>query len=495
MSPRLDAVSNGAATTTASLNAWDSGGWRRRVTRQSACAAALIASDSAAFGISAATAWLVAVSGPLALPEHIGRPAAALQVIQSGFASIFIMGGLLAYFMAQGHYRQRLPFWRELQQVLTAVLFALLCNSLTEFAFKTDASRMMVLGTWVLLPVVLVGLRQLTRRLLSDAGLWQIRAVIVGRGAAAERVAGALTSERNLGYTVVGIANPAATARSPAHRPWTHLLRQHRADLLIIAPEADQTFERSRNEALVRERVPFAVMPQAEGLPVSGCVQTYFFRHDLVMLSYRNNISQPMARAAKMALDLAGAAGLVLFVSPVLLAIAVMVKLDGGPVLFAHPRVGAGGRSFRCLKFRSMRVDSADVLDNLLQTDSNAAVEWAATQKLRRDPRVTRIGAWLRKTSLDELPQLFNVLRLEMSLVGPRPIVDDELRHYGEDIAYYYETRPGLTGLWQVSGRSDTSYRQRVQLDTWYVKNWTLWHDIAILAKTVPAVLNRTGAV
>lgn len=493
MSPRLDTVANGAVTT-ASLSGWNSSGWRRQVTRQSACAAALIASDSAAFGVSAATAWLVAVFGPLAMPQLAGRPAAAMQVIQSGIASVFILGGLLAYFMAQGHYRRRLPFWRELQQVLTAVLFALLCNSLVEFAFKTDASRAMVLGTWILFPAALVALRQLTRRLLSDAGLWQIRAIIVGRGAAAERVAKALTSERNLGYTVVGIANPAATP-SPAHRPWTRLLQQHRADLLIIAPEVDQTFDRSRNEALVRERVPFAVMPQAEGLPVSGCVQTYFFRHDLVMLSYRNNISQPVARAAKMALDLVGAASLVLFVSPVLLTIAAAVKLDGGPVFFAHSRIGAGGRRFRCLKFRSMRVDSVALLDNLLQTDEGAAVEWAATQKLRHDPRVTRIGAWLRKTSLDELPQLFNVLRLEMSLVGPRPIVESELGHYGDDIAYYYETRPGLTGLWQVSGRSDTSYRQRVQLDTWYVKNWTLWHDIAILAKTVPAVLNRTGAV
>ena len=108
---------------------------------------------------------------------------------------------------------------------------------------------------------------------------------------------------------------------------------------------------------------------------------------------------------------------------------------------------------------------------------------------------MTKVGAFLRKTSLDELPQLLNVLRLEMSLVGPRPIVDAELPHYGENITYYYETRPGLTGLWQVSGRSDTTYQQRVQLDTWYVKNWTLWHDIAILAKTVPAVLDRKGAL
>jgi undecaprenyl-phosphate galactose phosphotransferase len=118
-----------------------------------------------------------------------------------------------------------------------------------------------------------------------------------------------------------------------------------------------------------------------------------------------------------------------------------------------------------------------------------------ATQKLRNDPRITWIGRLLRSTSLDELPQLLNVLRLEMSLVGPRPIVRSEVPRYAADITYYYETRPGLTGLWQVSGRSDTSYERRVQLDTWYVKNWTIWHDLAILAKTLPAVLKRRGAV
>lgn len=210
---------------------------------------------------------------------------------------------------------------------------------------------------------------------------------------------------------------------------------------------------------------------------------------------YDRTYSRPLARALKVLLDLFGAASLIMILSPLLLAIAVMVKLDGGPVFYAHPRVGAGKRRFRCLKFRSMARDSDAMLEHVLRTDPVAALEWSATQKLRNDPRVTRIGGFLRKTSLDELPQLFNVLRLEMSLVGPRPIVEKEIEHYGDNIAYYYATRPGLTGLWQVNGRSGTSYRRRVQLDKWYVRHWTLWQDIVILAKTVPAVLKRTGAV
>ena len=211
--------------------------------------------------------------------------------------------------------------------------------------------------------------------------------------------------------------------------------------------------------------------------------------------AYRYFPPPPSSKIGKVLIDLIGALSLILVMSPLLLAIAAMVKLDGGPVFYAHPRIGSGKCRFRCLKFRSMKPDSAGMLEHVLRNDAAAAVEWATTRKLRNDPRITRIGAFLRKTSLDELPQLLNVLRLEMSLVGPRPIVDDEIEHYGDDVAYYYATRPGLTGLWQVNGRSNTTYKQRVQLDTYYVENWTLWQDFVILARTVPAVLKRTGAV
>ncbi len=199
-------------------------------------------------------------------------------------------------------------------------------------------------------------------------------------------------------------------------------------------------------------------------------------------------------RAFKLGFDLALAALLLVLLSPAMLVIALLVRRDGGPALFGHTRVGLDGRPFKCLKFRSMMVGADGVLRKLLAEDQQVAKEWRETQKLRQDPRITHIGAWLRKTSLDELPQLINVLRLEMSLVGPRPIVMAEVERYGDDIAYYFYTRPGVTGLWQVSGRNDTSYQQRVHLDRCYVKNWTLWHDLTILARTVPVVLQRRGA-
>ncbi len=167
---------------------------------------------------------------------------------------------------------------------------------------------------------------------------------------------------------------------------------------------------------------------------------------------------------------------------------------DGGPVLFAHRRVGRDGKYFHCLKFRSMAVDAERRLADLLAQDPDARAEWARDHKLRNDPRVTRLGLFLRRSSLDELPQLINVLRGEMRLVGPRPIVEGEVVKYGRRFRHYCAVKPGITGLWQVSGRNDTSYRTRVAMDCVYAKSHSLGLDLAVMAYTIPAVLTRRGS-
>ena len=200
------------------------------------------------------------------------------------------------------------------------------------------------------------------------------------------------------------------------------------------------------------------------------------------------------SRAVKRAVDAAGALAMIVLLSPIMLLIAALVAMGGGPVLFGHERLGFGGRAFRCLKFRTMVPNAAEVLSDLLARDPAAAREWATTQKLRNDPRITRLGKFLRKTSLDELPQLWNIVVGEMSLVGPRPIVQSEAERYGSYIDYYYAVRPGLTGLWQVRGRSTTSYAARIEMDVEYVSSRSVGKDIKILFETVPAVLRRSGA-
>jgi len=195
------------------------------------------------------------------------------------------------------------------------------------------------------------------------------------------------------------------------------------------------------------------------------------------------------------AFDIIIALAAILFTAPLLIMISLGVKLhDGGPALFGHRRVGRGGRTFTCMKFRSMVVDAEARLASLLAADSGAREEWSTDFKLRHDPRITPLGEFLRRSSLDELPQLFNVLRGDMSIVGPRPIVHSEAARYGARYESYCAVRPGITGLWQISGRNDVSYRRRVAMDAVYARSKCLSWDIKILLLTVPAVFLAKGS-
>jgi undecaprenyl-phosphate galactose phosphotransferase len=350
--------------------------------------------------------------------------------------------------------------------------------------------RAVMVAVALLLPPAVLAVRTLARVALEKAGLWRIPIIVVGEGAWAAEAAEILRRKQGRGYRVVAEL-PAPLGESlDAARRW---LRLHDAQLVVLAAEAGEDTA-PLAAAMMRACVPFAVLRRPDGAPTAGCWESRLDGEGLKLAGYRNNLRRPCARALKIGFDLFIAVGALVALLPLLLLIAGLVALDGGPVFFAHQRLGLRGRSFGCLKFRTMVVNSDAVLQHVLRDNPQAAAEWAATHKLKHDPRITWIGRILRKTSLDELPQLLNVLQLHMSLVGPRPIVSMEVPKYAEDIAFYYETRPGITGLWQVSGRNATSYARRVQLDSWYVKNWSLWQDLGIIARTIPAVLTGRGA-
>ena len=203
---------------------------------------------------------------------------------------------------------------------------------------------------------------------------------------------------------------------------------------------------------------------------------------------------QRPSRLIKRLVDLFGAVAAFILLAPLMALIALLVRLSGPGIIFAHTRVGQDGRLFSCYKFRTMLPNAQAILDRLLATQPDLRAEWERDFKLKNDPRITRIGHFLRKYSLDELPQFWNVLRGDMSLVGPRPVVPSELGRYGEQTAAYLATRPGITGLWQISGRNDIEYVERVALDAAYIRQQCLSLDLTILFKTVAVVFQRRGA-
>jgi len=196
----------------------------------------------------------------------------------------------------------------------------------------------------------------------------------------------------------------------------------------------------------------------------------------------------------KRVVDITGAVVLAVVFSPILLAVTLALYSDGGTLLFRHTRIGKGGKAFKVYKLRTMVPNADKVLRDLLANNAEQREEWLRDHKLKNDPRVTAVGNFLRRSSLDELPQLWNVLKGEMSLVGPRPVIREELRKYGRASRYYLAVKPGLTGLWQVSGRNDTDYRRRVAMDRHYAKCASLSTDLMVLIKTVDVVLRRRGA-
>ncbi len=371
---------------------------------------------------------------------------------------------------------------------------ALACDIFLTVAVYNRPVEVESLLRWIFFCPSLVLVRAGVRELLNASGLWTINTLVIAGPGVYDQARAALLSDRSMGYQLVGAIELGAAA-SLGDEELLGLIDQRGAEFVVVGVgTGNMAAERDIITALRRGRRSLALIPAMEGLPVVGLRQHHFFSHDVVMLVSRNNLARPFSRILKAAFDHVVAMILLVLLTPLLVSLSILVRLDRGPALYRHRRIGAGGRTFDCIKFRTMVMDSEAVLRQVLAEDPVAAEEWAASQKLTNDPRVTRFGRFLRRSSLDELPQLLNVLRGEMSLVGPRPIVQAEVTRYADDIDYYYETKPGLTGLWQVSGRSDTSYASRVRLDVWYVRNWTLWHDIAILLKTIPAVFLQRGA-
>ncbi|HFN5788241.1 TPA: undecaprenyl-phosphate galactose phosphotransferase WbaP, partial [Escherichia coli] len=385
------------------------------------------------------------------------------------------------------HYFYRKTFWFELKEILrTLVIFAII--EIAVIAFTTwSFSRALWVITWIFILLLVPFSRILTKYLLNKLGYWQRDTWIIGSGNNAIEAYKAIISEKNLGLKIIGFIASEGGVRAGEtingikviSNDIDWLRGEDKKTQFIVAVESHQSEMRNswlRNFMIQGFRY-VSVIPTLRGMPLDSTDMSFIFSHEVMIFRVQQNLAKWSSRTLKRLFDIIASIAIIILLSPVLLYISRLVKKDGGPAIYGHERIGQDGKPFKCLKFRSMVTNSKDVLNELLQNDPEAKREWDTTFKLKNDPRITKIGAVLRRTSLDELPQLFNVLKGEMSLVGPRPIITAELERYNEEVDYYLLSKPGMTGLWQVSGRSDVDYETRVYLDAWYVKNWSMWND------------------
>jgi len=411
--------------------------------------------------------------------------------------------GLIFFLMRFHHYSDRRPFWDELGDVIRVMTSLALLDMTLVATTRWNSSRLWWLLVWALAVLMIVWGRMLSRYILQRYGVWIRPTIIIGSEENAVEAAIALQSETRMGFQVAGYVDVKETPPSLKLHGQT-LKNIKELEVLAFQPGIQWIIALEHSQSDQREQwlrtlslwgaTDISVIPAMRGVPLYGTDMAHFFSHEVALLRVRNNLRRWPARLTKRLFDTSMAALLLVILAPLMLLIAAALKAEGGRVLFSHMRVGKKGKQFKCYKFRSMIPNADQALKSLLSNNPHLQDEWNREHKLKSDPRISKLGAFLRQSSLDELPQLLNVLKSEMSLVGPRPIVAEELDKYGLEKTYYLMVRPGMTGLWQVSGRNAVDYETRVYLDAWYVKNWSLWYDLAILAKTFKAVLLRRGA-
>ena len=407
-------------------------------------------------------------------------------------------------FWAQGLYPGLLIHpAEEIRRIFYGLTVVFLLFAASTFLWKSgvEYSRSIFLAMWALgFPLVLLG-RYIVRQMFSNKDWWGIPAVILGSGVATQRVVRSLRRVRP-GLRIAGVLTeePVHSWGSDLPPILGHLslapqiaARSKINYAIVVLPHHPSTDLRHLIEECCRGFRQILLVPNLPGICSLG-----ISARDIggeVGFEVPQRLFQQSAAIIKRTLDTAACIVTLLALSPLFALIAVCIKFrHTGSIFYGQNRYGRDGRIFKALKFRTMVPNADQVLENYLHSHPESRAEWQRDHKLKNDPRVTGLGKWLRRYSLDELPQLWNVVRGDMSLVGPRPIVEAEIRKYGRGYNLYARVRPGITGLWQVSGRNNTSYEERVAYDEYYVRNWSIWLDTYILLRTIRVVLTADGA-
>lgn len=403
-------------------------------------------------------------------------------------------------------YSRHTPFYKEIERVFMACCYSALTSVMIFFMWHNadKVSRFFMFITSAFAFLFLSLSRYLLKRYLARRRALRIPVLVVGAGGAAESLAQYIENDIGMGYEIIGLlednqVRPGILERYPLLGDFGDAEKVIAATgvrhVFICAPgmEGEKLgWLIFRIHKLVEQVL---LIPNLSGAPLGTVVASAPFFNRLLILQTRNCLAERPNIILKAVFDYVLTLAGTLALLPFLFLIGLIVRLDSsGPAIYSGERLGQGGRLFKCYKFRSMYDSSDSLLDTYFEEHPEHKEHWETYHKLEHDPRVTRVGAFLRRTSLDELPQLFNVLLGDMSLVGPRPYLPWEERDMGEFRDTVLLAKPGITGYWQVSGRSAVSFDERVQMDCWYVANWNVWLDVVMLFKTVKVVLFRKGA-
>ena len=407
----------------------------------------------------------------------------------------------------EGLYEKNLPFWDEARIILKTVSLASLAimTIVTLGKMQDRVSRIVLVSLWTSSLFVFPLLRLWGKKCLYGIGVWRERVLILGAGNAGRLTMEGMEREKHMGYEVVGFLDDDEQKRGEVFKGkkvfggikhFPKFIKELDISTVIIAMPSLSPERLSTLTANVQNlSANTMVIPDLKGIALLNTELLHLFYEELFLMNIRNNLKSAPNRLIKRIFDMLVSIAMMPLLLPLIGVIGAVIRWETpGPAIYAHDRIGRNGKIFRCYKFRTMLKDAEERLREMLEKDEEIRSEWEKTWKLKEDPRITRIGRFLRKTSLDELPQVFNVMRGEMSLVGPRPYLLRELETLESQLQVICSIKPGITGLWQVSGRSNTGYEYRLKLDAWYVMNWSLWFDIAILFKTIRVVTKREGA-
>ena len=416
----------------------------------------------------------------------------------------------LSFFAFEGLYIKRFSFSEELKHLSKAIFLSIIVifSIVSLGKMSPRVSRTVLAGTGVIACFLFPFTRFWYKKLLYTLGLYQENALIVGAGRAGQLIACGLERDRHYGYKLVGYVDDDITKKAVQINGHYYPVLGTFKDLSLICKDkhiqtvilAVPSLGSERIKSLFMEIRKIAkhilIVPELRGISLLSAELDYLFYEELFILRTENNLNSPLNKIIKQTFDWIG--GIIFFILtlPFLGIITCLIKISSpGPVFYTQCRVGKKGKLFKIYKFRTMYVNAEERLPKILAQDRELKEVYLKRRKIPNDPRITPIGHFLRKTSLDELPQIFNVLKGEMSLVGPRPALPEELeKYYKEEAQYYLQVKPGITGLWQVSGRNKTDFCFRVKIESWYVQNWCLWLDIIILLQTVKAVVKMEGA-